>query len=139
MPYSLSTLTTLPSPTAAHPLAGPPLCPRARFTVALPRANPTPRPLVPLDLNIGAFLSHIPSAVLPLTPGVAGAILVPQHIRHDKKPHVAPPDVDLIEMADSAVAGSDGDVLQLDVHVVFGCEDGCAMLAGSAPRACVIW
>ncbi len=27
----------------------------ARLTVALPLAKPTPRPLVPLDLNIGAF------------------------------------------------------------------------------------
>jgi hypothetical protein len=29
----------------------------ALFTVALPLANPTPRPLVPLDLNIGALRS----------------------------------------------------------------------------------
>jgi len=29
----------------------------ALFTVALPLANPTPRPLVPLDRNIGAFRS----------------------------------------------------------------------------------
>ncbi len=28
--------------------------------------------------------------------------------------------VDLIQMADSAIAGRDGYVLQLDVHVVFG-------------------
>lgn len=32
-----------------------PLCPLALLTVALPLANPTPLPLVPLDLNIGAF------------------------------------------------------------------------------------
>ncbi len=41
-----------------HPL--PPLCPLALFTVALPLAKPTPRPLVPLDLNIGAFLCPVP-------------------------------------------------------------------------------
>lgn len=34
----------------------PPRWPRARFTVALPRARPTPRPRVPRDLNMGAFL-----------------------------------------------------------------------------------
>ena len=31
----------------------------ALFTVALPRARPTPRPLVPLDRNMGAFLSVV--------------------------------------------------------------------------------
>lgn len=50
----------------------------------------------------------------------AGNIRIPQHIRHDKKSHVASPDIDLIEMADSAIARGDGDVFQLDVHVVFG-------------------
>ena len=33
----------------------PPLCPLALLTVALPLAKPTPLPLVPLDLNMGAF------------------------------------------------------------------------------------
>lgn len=42
----------------SHPL--PPLCPLALFTVARPLAKPTPRPLVPLDLNIGAFLCPLP-------------------------------------------------------------------------------
>lgn len=28
-------------------------------------------------------------------------------------------DVDLVEVGDAAVAGGDGDVLELDVHVVF--------------------
>jgi hypothetical protein len=36
---------------------GPPRCPRARLTVARPLASPTPRPRVPRDLNMGAFLS----------------------------------------------------------------------------------
>lgn len=31
------------------------------------------------------------------------------------------PDVDLVEVGDAAVAGGDGDVLELDVHVVLGC------------------
>ncbi len=49
----------------------PPRPARARLTVALPLAKPTPLPLVPLDRNIGAFLftaqksvskySHYPS------------------------------------------------------------------------------
>ena len=34
-----------------------PLCPLARLTVARPLAKPTPLPLCPLDLNIGAFLN----------------------------------------------------------------------------------
>jgi hypothetical protein len=36
---------------------GAPRCPRARLTVARPLARPTPRPRVPRDLNMGAFLS----------------------------------------------------------------------------------
>lgn len=43
------------APSESHyPL--PPLCSLARFTVALPLAIPTPRPRVPLCLNMGAFL-----------------------------------------------------------------------------------
>lgn len=37
---------------------------------------------------------------------------------------MAATDVDLVEVGDSAVAGGDGDVLELDVHVVFGCWGG---------------
>ncbi len=41
------------------------------------------------------------------------------------------PDVDLIEMGDASIAGGDGDVLELDVHVVFGFEELAAVdLAG---------
>ena len=43
-------------PFAFPPFYRPPRWPRARFTVALPLARPTPRPRVPRDLNIGAFL-----------------------------------------------------------------------------------
>lgn len=34
---------------------------------------------------------------------------------------MAAANVDLLEMADTSVACGDGDVLELDVHVVFGC------------------
>lgn len=44
---------------------------------------------------------------------------------------MAAPDVDLIEMGDAAVARGHGDVLQLDVHVVFGFQQLAAVdLAG---------
>lgn len=33
---------------------------------------------------------------------------------------MASADVDLLQMADPAVSGGDGDVLELDIHVVFG-------------------
>lgn len=46
---------------------------------------------------------------------------VPQHIRDNKESHMTTADVDLFEMADAPVAGCNGDVLELDVHVVFGC------------------
>lgn len=46
----------------------------------------------------------------------------PQHIRHDKEPHVAAADIDLFEMADTPVARGDRDVFELYVHVVFGCN-----------------
>lgn len=36
---------------------------------------------------------------------------------------MASPNIDLIEMADSAIARGDGDVFELDVHVVFGYGD----------------
>lgn len=48
---------------------------------------------------------------------------VPQHIRHDEESHMATADVDLVQVGDTAVACGDGDILELDVHVVFGCSD----------------
>lgn len=36
---------------------------------------------------------------------------------------MAPPNVNLVKMGDTAVACGDGDILELDVHVVFGCSD----------------
>lgn len=44
---------------------------------------------------------------------------ISQHIRYDEKSYVAPSYVDLIEMADPAVASGDSDVFELDIHVVF--------------------
>ena len=41
-----------------HPPPLPPRWPLALLTVARPLARPTPRPLVPLDRNMGAFLSE---------------------------------------------------------------------------------
>lgn len=79
----------------------PPLWPLARLTVALPLANPTPRPLVPLDLNIGAFLFNPAlaslSAILPLSSASCHKA-IPQHVRHNEKPNVAPSYVHLIQM-----------------------------------------
>lgn len=48
---------------------------------------------------------------------------LPQHVRNDEEPDVAAADVDLLEMADAPVAGRDGNVLELHVHVVLGCEN----------------
>jgi hypothetical protein len=39
-------------------------------------------------------------------------------------------DVDLVEMRDAAIAGGDGDVLELDIHVVLS----CGMLACIPPN-----
>lgn len=44
---------------------------------------------------------------------------ISQHVGHDKEPHVATADVDLIKMGDAAIAGGDSDILELNVHVVF--------------------
>ena len=46
---------------------------------------------------------------------------IPQHVWHDEEAHVAAPDVNLFQVADTAVARRHGDVLELDVHVVLGC------------------
>lgn len=45
----------------------------------------------------------------------------PQHIRHNEKPHMASPNVHLVEMRDAAVARRDGNILELNVHIIFGC------------------
>lgn len=63
---------------------------------------------------------------------VAGAEhgCVAQHVRDDEEADVGSADVDLVEMGDAAVAGGDGDVFELDVHVVFGCWGEVGWLAG---------
>lgn len=93
-----------------------------------------------LDLGRGLVsLNHLPGAATTTsacptncrtttgetdttTADVAGAEHggVPQHIRHNKESHMTAPDVNLFEMADAPIAGCDGDVLELDVHVVLG-------------------
>ena len=53
-------------------------------------------------------------------PGTQGASVIPQHVRYDEKSYMASPDIHLVQMADSTVAGGDSDVFKLDVHIVFG-------------------
>lgn len=48
----------------------------------------------------------------------------PQHIRYNEKPHMAPPYVHLVQMADSTVARGNSDIFELNVHIVFGCARG---------------
>jgi hypothetical protein len=48
---------------------------------------------------------------------------IPQHVRHDEEPHVAAPNIDLVEVRDTAIAGCDGDILELNVHVVLSCVE----------------
>jgi hypothetical protein len=48
---------------------------------------------------------------------------VPQHVRHDEESHVGTPNIDLVEVRDTAVASCDGDILELDVHVILGCVE----------------
>ena len=45
---------------------------------------------------------------------------VPEHVRHNEESHVAATNVDLIKMRDTAVASGDGNILELNVHVVLG-------------------
>ena len=52
---------------------------------------------------------------------------VSEHVGDDEEAYVGAADVDLVEMGDAAVAGGDGDVLELDVHVVLGLEEFAAV------------
>lgn len=47
---------------------------------------------------------------------------VSKHVGDNEEADVRSSDVDLVEMGNAAVAGGDGDVLELDVHVVLGCS-----------------
>lgn len=113
-----------------HPPPLPPLCPRARFTVALPLAIPTPRPRTPLERNIGAFLhKHVVSKHPCCSSqrqghGSEGSEVfgLPQHVRHNKESHVASSDIHLIQMTDSPITSGYRDIFELDVHVVLGCN-----------------
>ena len=49
---------------------------------------------------------------------------VAQHVGDDEEADVGAADVNLVEVGDASVAGCHGDVLKLDVHVVFGCAGG---------------
>ena len=52
----------------------------------------------------------------------ASSMYEPKHVRHNEESHMRTTDVDLIEMADPAIARSNGDILELNVHVVFSCN-----------------
>ena len=70
------------------------------------------------------------SVVLLLADCVVGYSL-PQHIRHNEESNMGSSDVDLVQMGDASVAGSDGNVLELDIHIVLSLEKFAAVdLAG---------
>jgi len=46
---------------------------------------------------------------------------------------MTPSDVDLIKMTDSAVSRRNGDVFELDVHIIFGCPERSSL--ATAPRS----
>jgi hypothetical protein len=54
---------------------------------------------------------------------------VPEHVRHNEESHVAAADVDLVEVGDTAIASSDSDILELNVHVVLSCKRNCVSFA----------
>ena len=62
---------------------------------------------------------------------------VSEHVGDDKEANMAPTDIDLIEMADTAVPSSDGDVSQLNIHVVFRCRENVSLLQDSVIQG--IW
>src|SRR5437763_1239637 len=98
------------------PAQRPPLLPLALFTVARPRARPTPLPLVPRDRNMGAFLRL--ELVCVSKPGLR--LPLPQHVWNNEIADVRATNIDLFEMRYAAVAGGNRNVLELDVHVVLG-------------------
>jgi hypothetical protein len=58
----------------------------------------------------------------------------PQHVRHDEESDVRSANVHLIQVADSAVARSNGDVLELNVHVVLSCAETNLVSMASLPQ-----
>lgn len=69
---------------------------------------------------MGAFLETNAASQHDPWYSKTGGYSLPQHIGHNKKPHMATPDIDLVEMRDSSVARGDSDVFQLDVHIILG-------------------
>lgn len=47
---------------------------------------------------------------------------LPEHVWDDEEADVRTADVNLVKMRNAAVAGGDGNILKLDVHVVLGCK-----------------
>jgi hypothetical protein len=45
---------------------------------------------------------------------------LPQHVWYNEVTNMRASDVNLVEMGDTAVARRNGDILELDVHVVLG-------------------
>lgn len=56
---------------------------------------------------------------------------LPQHVWDDEISHMASSDVNLLKMRDSAIACGDGNIPELNVHVVLGYD----ILAGLSKRA----
>lgn len=49
---------------------------------------------------------------------------IPQHIWDNEEPYMTSSYIDLIKMRHAPITGRHGDVLQLNVHVIFGCNLG---------------
>jgi hypothetical protein len=49
-------------------------------------------------------------------------VILPQHIRHNKEPHMRPSDVHLVQMRHASIAGRHSDILELHIHVVLSLE-----------------
>ena len=66
-------------------------------------------------------------------PPLKSRALVPQHIRHNKQPHMRAPNVHAIQMSDPTITLSDIDVLHLYVHVVLRCAKSSAYVLVFTP------
>jgi hypothetical protein len=60
--------------------------------------------------------------------------VVPQHVWYDEVSYVAASNVYLLKMRHTAVAGCNGNVLKLNVHVVLGCQESVIV-----PPICAIY
>lgn len=69
----------------------------------------------------GTATGHADTAAAKVAAAEHGRIA--EHVWDDEEAHVGAADVDLVEVGDAAVAGRHGDVLELDVHIVFGCYE----------------